>query len=160
MFGGNFAPAGWLPCDGRSVPISDYDLLFNYLGTIYGGDGVSYFNLPDLRGRFPAHNSPSWPVGMTLGSETVTLQQNQLAGHNHALYGSGDPGIDSGPNGHVPASLPFEGATAGYNTRVPFGALDPTSIGPTGGNKPHNNVQPYLCITYIICWNGYPPYQG
>jgi microcystin-dependent protein len=157
MFGGNFAPAGWLPCDGRQVPINQFDALFNLIGTTYGGDGVSTFQLPDFRGRFPMHTSASSPIGMTFGVESVTLQQNQLAGHTHQMYGSAAVGTDANPQGKIPGSLPAAGTVAAYNTRAPFGALDPTSIGPTGGTRPHNNIQPYLCITFIIAYEGVFP---
>jgi microcystin-dependent protein len=159
MFGGNFAPAGWLPCDGRVLPISEYDVLFALIGTTYGGDGQSTFQLPDFRGRFPVHNSPSLPIGATMGVETVTLQQNQLAGHGHQMYGSAAVGTDANPQAKIPGSLPAAGTIAAYNTRAPFGALDATSIGPTGGSRPHNNIQPYLCVTFIIAYEGIFPSQ-
>ena len=159
MFGGNFAPYGWLPCDGRTLPISEFDMLFNLIGTTYGGDGQETFGVPDLRGRFPIHNSGTSPIGMTLGVESVTLQQNQLAGHTHQLYGSGAVGTDSSPQGKIAASQSAAGTYAAYNARPPFGALDPTSIGPIGGTQAHNNVQPYLCITFIIAYDGIYPSQ-
>src|SRR3982750_4143183 len=92
MLAGNFAPAGWAFCNGALMPISENDTLFSLIGTTYGGDGQESFGLPDLRGRFPVHNTPTLGIGWTGGVESVTLQQNQLAGHTHQLMGSTDQG--------------------------------------------------------------------
>jgi microcystin-dependent protein len=160
MFGGNFAPQGWQFCDGRLLPISNYDTLFALIGTTYGGDGQQSFAVPDLRGRLPVHQGGNLSIGETLGSETVTLTVDQLAGHTHQLMGSVDQGTASSPQGNAPASLPAAGTAFGYNTRPPFGGLDPSSLEPVGGSQPHDNMPPYLCISFIIATDGVFPSQG
>jgi microcystin-dependent protein len=160
MFGGNFAPQGWALCQGQLLPISEYDALFTLIGTTYGGDGQETFALPDLAGRIPIHQGSGYVMGQSAGAETVTLTVDQLAGHNHVLAGSTDVGSASSPQNNVPASLPAAGTAAAYNTRPPPGGLDPSSITPTGGSQPHTNMQPYLCVTFIIALEGIFPSQG
>src|SRR4051812_10635403 len=97
MFGGNFAPQGWALCNGQLLPISQYDALFNLIGTTYGGDGQTTFGLPDLRGRAPIHRSSNHPQGELLGSETVTLVQGNLPAHSHQAYALSGGGAGSKP---------------------------------------------------------------
>ncbi|HZN15157.1 MAG TPA: tail fiber protein [Acidimicrobiales bacterium] len=161
MFGGSFAPQGWLLCDGSRIPISEYEMLFTLIGTIYGGDGQSTFCVPDLRGRMPMHQGGGYYLGQTAGTETVTLTVDQLGGHTHQLMGSTDQGTAPSPQNNVPASLPAAGTAAGYNTRVPFGAIDPSALGPAGASQPHDNMPPYLCVSFIIAASlGTFPPQG
>src|SRR5215213_7191557 len=101
IFAGNFAPAGWAPCDGRLLPISEYETLFNLIGTIHGGDGQSTFALPDLRGRLPLHQGNNLILGQAGGAEIVTLTVNQLPAHTHPYFASGGPGSSSTPVGNV-----------------------------------------------------------
>src|SRR3954452_21298055 len=103
MFGGNFAPAGWMFCEGQLLPISEYETLFNLIGTTYGGDGQSTFALPDLRGRVPAHFGNGFTLAETGGVETVTLTVSQIPAHSHALIASIDAGSQANPGGNVTA---------------------------------------------------------
>src|SRR5215467_1311813 len=103
MFGGNFAPAGWMFCEGQLLPISQYDVLFNLIGTTYGGDGQSTFALPDLRGRVPVHQGSGFTIGQLGGTETVTLSVSQMPAHRHPVVGNGSAGA-SVPNNALLAS--------------------------------------------------------
>ena len=160
MFAGNFAPAGWSFCDGSPLPISENETLFQLIGTTYGGDGESTFNLPDLRGRVPIHqgNGPgqSFIVGEAGGVEEVTLTTNQIPVHSHALLASIDLATSNNVQNNLAASI-APGVISAYGTDPPTGAIDPTSISPVGGSQPHTNFQPYLCISYIISLFGIFP---
>jgi microcystin-dependent protein len=152
LFAGNYAPVGWFFCDGSVLPISQYDVLYSLIGTTYGGDGQNTFALPDLRGRVPIHISPTLPLGMSLGTETVTLSLNQIPQHTHAVMASSAPG---GPN---PSGAYFanDGASAVYN--APDGTLmNPGMIGVTGGSQPHSNLMPFLCVSFIMAYEGIYP---
>ena len=156
MFAGNFAPAGWMFCEGQLLPISEYETLFNLIGTTYGGDGQSTFALPDLRGRLPIHQGNGFSFAQNGGVETVTLTVNQVPVHNHAFLASTNLADESAPDGNVVAqptvaSLYF--AVAGAS------AMAPTSITPAGGSQPHDNMQPYLCLSFIISLFGFFPSQ-
>src|SRR5512146_3581585 len=102
MFAGNFAPAGWMFCEGQMLPISEYETLFNLIGTTYGGDGQSTFALPDLRGRIPIHQGNGFILAQNGGAEQVTLTVSQIAAHSHALLASGATGDQTSPGGNVP----------------------------------------------------------
>lgn len=160
LFGGNFAPRGWALCDGTSLSIAQNDTLFALIGTTYGGDGVSTFNLPDLRGRLPIHMSTVNPIGQSAGSENVTLGTSQIPSHGHALTASGTLATSPDPEGAFPAATtgpaqvlygPLASATA------PFA---PAAIAASGGNQPHNNLQPTLCVSFIISLFGIYPSQS
>lgn len=156
MWGGTFAPAGWAFCDGGLLPISEYEVLFNVIGTTYGGDGQTNFGLPNLQGRVPMHTTSGVPLGQMAGSETVTLNGNQLPIHNHAFTASQNNGTSSSPAGQVPATLPA--GTNIYLQAPAATALNPESILPDpGGSQPHDNLQPYLCISFIISLFGIFP---
>jgi microcystin-dependent protein len=161
MFGGNFAPAGWAFCDGQLIAISENEVLFQLLGTTYGGDGQSTFALPDLQGRIPIHvgtnaNGVSFVQGQKAGAETVTLTTQQIPSHSHpALANSGGNGVTSPANnfwGAVTASDPYSNAT-------PDATMNAASIGFTGGNQPHDNMMPYQCVNFIISLFGIFPTQ-
>lgn len=156
-----FAPAGWVLCQGQLLQISDYSPLFSLIGTTYGGDGFTTFGLPDLQGRVPVHRqSTGYPLGLKAGAETVTLTDAQLPLHNHPFNASSANGGQKSPAGNVPAVLAVAGASA-YNQDPPTAALAASSIAKAaGGNLPHDNVQPYLAINYIISLNGIYPTQG
>ncbi|RNL63294.1 phage tail protein [Nocardioides marmoriginsengisoli] len=156
---GTFAPRDWMFCDGRLVPISEYELLFNLIGTTYGGDGQSTFQLPNLCGRVPIHMTNGM-IGMTGGSETVTLTRDQLPTHTHLMVGSADPATNSVMQGRIPGSLPSAGTTSAYGSDEPFRAIAASSIAPNGGGEAHSNMQPYLTISYIISMLGEYPYPG
>jgi len=158
MFAGNFAPAGWMFCEGQLLPISANETLFNLIGTTYGGDGQSTFALPDLRGRIPLHFGNSLILAETGGVETVTLTVNQIPAHNHALLGSTNTGTGTQPTGNVLANLSV-GTNSGYGTDNPLTTLSPQAISPVGGSQPHDNFQPYLCVDFIISLFGIFPSQ-
>src|ERR1700690_119141 len=101
IFAGNFAPAGWMFCEGELLPISEYETLFNLIGTTYGGDGQSTFALPDLRGRIPVHQGNGFTLAETGGAETITLTVPQIPAHSHPLLVSTDPGTHGNPGGNV-----------------------------------------------------------
>jgi microcystin-dependent protein len=158
MFAGNFAPAGWMFCEGQLLPISEYETLFNLIGTTYGGDGQSTFALPDLRGRIPMHFGNGFTLAETGGVETVTLTVSQIPAHSHALLGSTAAGTTLDPTSNVLAQAPLS-TTFAYGTDAPLTPLSPSSIGSTGGSQPHNNFQPYLCVDFIISLFGIFPSQ-
>jgi microcystin-dependent protein len=161
MFGGSFAPAGWAFCNGQLIPISENDTLFTLIGTTYGGDGQSNFALPNLQGRVPVHQgqgqgiSQNYTIGSSAGVEQVTLTTQQIPVHTHPLLGSGDPAQAKGPTGGVLGRAPAEA----YASEFDPSALSAQSIGPQGGSQPHTNMQPYLCINFIISLFGIFPTQ-
>jgi microcystin-dependent protein len=158
MFAGNFAPAGWMFCEGQLLPISEYETLFNLIGTTYGGDGQSTFALPDLRGRVPLHQGNGFTLAETGGAEEVTLTVSQIPAHAHAALGSANPGTGSQPKNNVLSNL--VGATsAAYGTDNPQTTMSAQSVSPVGGSQPHTNLQPYLCIDFIISLFGIFPSQ-
>lgn len=156
MFAGNFAPAGWMFCEGQLLPISEYETLFNLIGTTYGGDGQSTFALPDLRGRLPIHMGNGFVLAQNGGVETVTLTPSQIASHNHALLASNDIPGSSSPNGNVFG----QAATKIYRNGSASVALGAQAMSSTGGSQPHNNMQPYLCVSFIISLFGIFPSQN
>ena len=162
MFGGNFAPAGWMFCQGQTLPISENDALFNLIGTTYGGDGQETFNLPDLQGRLPMHAgqgpglSQNYQIGEKGGVEEVTLTTQQIPIHNHAWLVSNGVAAQTNPNNNVVAQSTQ--ATI-YIDDVPNQNMANNTIGPDGGSQPHTNFQPYLCVSFIISLFGVFPTQ-
>ena len=156
MFAGNFPPNGWMFCDGQPLPISENDILFQLIGTTYGGDGESTFLLPDLRGRVPIHIGNGVALAETGGVETVTLTTQQIPSHNHALLGSSLIANDPNPQNNV---LGESSAISMYQSAAPSAAMAPQSIGSAGGSQPHENFQPYQCVNFIISLFGIFPSQ-
>ena len=156
MFAGNFAPAGWMFCEGQLLPISEYETLFNLIGTTYGGDGQSTFALPDLRGRVPLHFGNGFTLAETGGVEEVTLTVSQIPSHSHPMLASADAADQITGNGGVVAAPP---ALSMYFTASPDSSLNPNTMGSVGGSQPHNNFQPYLCVDFIISLFGIFPSQ-
>ncbi|HEX8501246.1 MAG TPA: tail fiber protein [Pyrinomonadaceae bacterium] len=159
MFGGNFAPAGWAFCDGQLIPISENDALFNLIGTTYGGDGQETFALPNLQSRVPMHAGTGGGITYTLGEsggvEEVTLTVNQIPLHTHQPFGS-----NSGASQTTPGGAVFAQSISNLYAEVSPINLSPQAISPVGGSQPHTNLQPYLCINFIISLFGiYPPPQ-
>ena len=156
MFAGNFAPAGWMFCEGQLLPISENETLFQLIGTTYGGDGESTFALPDLCGRIPLHQGNGVNLAEQGGTEQVTLTPQQIPAHTHPLRGAGNTA-----SGNSPANKAFAGTTGAtifpYGTDQPLTTLHPNTIGPAGGNQPHTNFQPYLCVNFIISLFGIFP---
>jgi len=156
MFAGNFAPAGWMFCEGQLLPISEYETLFNLIGTTYGGDGQSTFALPDLRGRIPLHFGNGFTLAETGGVETITLTVSQIPAHSHAFLGSSSGANDFNPGGNV---LADSIAVSLYTTTAPSVPMAPGTTSSVGGSQPHDNFQPYLCVDFIISLFGIFPSQ-
>lgn len=154
MFAGNFAPAGWMFCEGQLLPISEYETLFNLIGTTYGGDGQSTFALPDLRGRIPVHMGSGFTLAETGGVEEITLTVNQIPAHSHPALGSTDIANDARPSGNVPAQTSTFDM---YQSSPPTTPMATQSVTAVGGSQPHTNFQPYLCVDFIISLFGIFP---
>lgn len=158
IFAGNFAPVGWAFCDGQAMAISENDVLFTLIGTTYGGDGQETFNLPNLQGRLPVHVGSGFQLGQAAGTEQVTLTVQQIPAHSHALIASAATGTAASPLGSL---LAASGSSNVYRTGpAPGGAaLSNQTVGPAGGSQPHSNMQPYLCVNFIISLYGIFPTQ-
>jgi microcystin-dependent protein len=156
MFAGNFAPAGWAFCNGQPMPISENEVLFQLIGTTYGGDGQETFNLPNLQGRLPLHVGSGFQLGQAGGTEQVTLTSQQLPVHSHPLIASTATGTAASPLGSL---LAASGSSNVYRAGpAPGGAaLAAQTVGPAGGSQPHSNLQPYLCVDFIISLFGIYP---
>jgi microcystin-dependent protein len=153
LFAGTFPPNGWAFCTGQLLPISENDSLYVVLGTRYGGDGQETFALPDLRGRVPIHRSNAHIQGEAGGVTEVTLTINNMASHTHALLASSAVAQSSTPTNNLVAT------TVGniFNSGTNMVSMRNTGIAPVGGSQPHTNLQPYLCINYIISLFGLFP---
>ena len=169
MFGGNFAPAGWMLCQGQIVPISENETLFQLIGTTYGGDGESTFALPNLAGRVPIHQGTgsglsTYVIGEAAGVESVTLTTQQIPQHNHLVTAIAGTGANSNKpvSNYIPAdqaaTVPGGGQLFCY---APSGGaqqtIAPSTIQGTGGSQPHENIQPILTVTYVISLFGVFP---
>ena len=140
-------------CEGQLLPISENETLFQLIGTTYGGDGQSTFALPDLRGRIPVHQGNGFILAETGGAEEITLTVQQIAAHNHPWLASEGSAAALTPAGNVPA----EASKRFYVAPSSVAAMAPQGGGPTGGNQPHSNFQPYLCVDFIISLFGIFP---
>ena len=164
MFAGNFAPDGWKFCDGQLLPIDQYETLFQLIGTTYGGDGQSTFALPNLQGRVPMHmgtdGGNSVAIAESFGVETVTLTGQQIPSHSHTLNAAAT-GSQLSPQGAFPA-VPSSTVT-GLQPYAPTGGtvvnLNANMLLASGGSQPHENFQPYLCVSFIISLFGIFPTQ-
>jgi microcystin-dependent protein len=165
MFGGNFSPSGWHFCDGTLLAISSYETLFQVIGTTYGGDGQTTFALPNLQGRLPLHMGSNtgitYNIGETAGVEEVTLTTAQIPIHTHAALVNNTAGTNAKPanNTYLSTDGPSGVQVGTYqaytgNNQV---QLDPKSIQQMGGSQPHGNMQPYLCVSFIISLFGIFP---
>jgi microcystin-dependent protein len=155
MFAGNFAPAGWMFCEGQLLPISENETLFQLIGTTYGGDGESTFALPDLRGRLPLHQGSGFILAETGGAEEITLTVNQIPAHAHPWLASTGAATTQTPGSGV--VLATAQAATYFNLPDAPANLSPLSMGSTGGSQPHTNFQPYLCVNFIISLFGIFP---
>jgi microcystin-dependent protein len=156
LFAGSFAPAGWMFCDGQLLPISENETLFNLIGTTYGGDGQSTFGLPDLRSRVPIHRGPNHQLAESGGVESVTVTINQTPTHNHAFLASLNPASIASPQDTV---LAESSAINMWINDPPSAQLAPNAVTPVGGSQPHENMQPFLVISFIISLFGIFPHQ-
>ena len=158
MFAGNFAPAGWMFCQGQLLPISENETLFNLIGTTYGGDGQSTFALPNLSSRVPIHQGSGFTLGDAAGAESVTLTTSQIPAHTHvpqASTSSVSPPNVSDPTGAVWA----QSVLNDYSTAAPSQAMNAAAIGSSGGSQPHDNMIPFLVVNFIISLFGIFPSQ-
>jgi len=163
IFCGNFAPRGWAFCNGQLLPISQNTALFSLLGTTYGGDGRSTFALPDLQGRAPLQQGQGpglslYDLGEAAGETTVTLLTTELPGHKHVANA-----VNALGNSNSPASAVWAEGGIGrqldplYSTAAPNRQMSPAASSVAGGNVPHNNMSPYLSLTFIIALQGIFP---
>jgi microcystin-dependent protein len=154
LFAGNFAPAGWQLCEGQLLSISENETLFQLIGTTYGGDGQSTFALPDMRGRIPVHQGNGFILAETGGAEEVTLTMNQIPAHNHPVLATAGAGGSSSPQNNLLATTVGNVYFPGPGGQSLMNANSVSSI---GGSQPHNNLQPYVCVNYIISLFGIFP---
>jgi microcystin-dependent protein len=157
----NFAPVDTFPCDGRLLPISGYETLFNLIGTTYGGDGEETFALPDLRGRVvigqgQGPGTSNYTIGQTGGEETVTLTLSQIPAHTHTAMASKSNGDTASPAGAYWAP---RARTLLFSNSGSLTPIAPQALATTGGNQPHDNLKPYLAMTYVIWAFGIYPSQ-
>ena len=160
MFAGTFAPRGWALCDGQLLAVSQNDALFSLFGTIYGGDGRTTFGLPDLRGRIPIHQGQGpglsqRRLGQKGGTEVETLTLGETPVHSHRFQASSESADLASPQAAVPAQSALVDA---YIQDAASAGLNASAIQNTGGSQSHNNLQPFVCINFIVALSGiYPP---
>jgi microcystin-dependent protein len=163
MFGGNFAPNGWMFCDGSALPISGNEALYTLIGTTYGGDGQTTFRLPNLCGRVPIHQGTNpapartFVPGQAGGAESVSLKSNEMPNHSHALNAAVVSGDATTPANNLPANSASN--VKPYINEGPDGSMKGDAIMPVGGSQPHDNRQPFLGISFIIATSGVFPAQ-
>jgi len=155
LFAGNFAPAGWASCEGQLLSISENETLFNLIGTTYGGDGQQTFALPDLRGRVPVHQGNSYTLAQSGGTETVALSAGQIPSHNHSLVVADAVGDKTDPAGNFWA----QSAALVYASTNDGSTMAQGSLASEGGGQPHENMMPFVCLTFIISLFGIFPSQ-
>jgi|SRR5271154_2414380 len=167
MVGFNFAPIGWALCNGQTMSISQNTALFSLLGTYYGGDGISTFNLPDLQSRVPVHQgqgaglSPYF-IGSNGGTENVTLLATQMPSHSHLINVNNTPGTAPDPTNNIQAEAGTGDPRSPtlisqFTNAASTGTMAPNTVSLAGGNLPHANIQPYLTINFIIALQGIYP---
>ncbi|WP_021027600.1 phage tail protein [Comamonas sp. B-9] len=165
IFGFNFPPQGWASCSGATLPIQQNTALFSLLGTQYGGNGQTTFQLPNLTGR-AACNQGQGPgltprvIGETFGSAAVTLNSQQIPNHTHTLqfFNQGDPAKRlSTPQANAALNLPSQAASKFFASPGEMTSLSPTALQPAGGSQPHENRQPYLAMNFCIALQGVFP---
>ena len=162
IFAGNFAPTGWALCNGQLMAISQNTALFSILGIQYGGNGTSNFALPNLQGNAPMHQGQGpgltpRVVGETGGVPNVTLILTEMAGHTHSLMAATSPASGRDPTGN-PLARSRNGNAYQTDPNQSVVNMSPQIVSIVGGNQPHNNMQPYLGLTFIIALTGiFPP---
>ncbi|MEO6758923.1 MAG: tail fiber protein [Saprospiraceae bacterium] len=159
MFAGNFAPAGWMFCEGQLLPISENETLFQLIGTTYGGDGQSTFSLPDLRGRLPIHQGTgpgltNRVLAETLGVEEVILMVSQITAHTHPFLANNQVADTPNPGNNF---LGLSSQVDMFYGDVPGVPMNVGAVTATGSSQPHTNFMPYLCVDFIISLFGIFP---
>ena len=155
MFAGNFAPQGWMLCQGQLLPISQYSTLFNLIGTTYGGDGQQTFQLPDLQGRVPIHQGSGFVIGQRAGTENHTLTLNEIPNHNHGVAAL------TGANAKSPSGTVYGGNTGDpIYAATPSAQMNASMISVNSGGQPHDNMMPVLTVNFIISLFGIFPSQN
>lgn len=157
IFAGNFAPQGWQFCAGQTLSISQYEVLFTLMGTTYGGNGTTTFQLPDLRSRVPMHFGAGFVQGEIGGSETTTLLLSNLPPHTHTLNAYNGAATTQSPGGAYLAAPDARLGTPIYDVATPTANMASTTLGPAGGSTPISNIQPYLCVNLCIAMAGIFP---
>lgn len=162
LFAGNFAPRGWVFCDGRLLSIANDTALYALLGTTYGGDGITTFAVPDLRSRVPIHQGTgpglsNYVIGQQSGTETVTLLNTQIPIHTHPVAVSSSAASTGTPSSSVTLGV---AAAEIYIADTADGVMNAQSISVAGGSQPHDNLQPYLALNYVIAIDGIFPSQN
>jgi microcystin-dependent protein len=166
MFGGSFAPVNWALCNGQTLSISDNITLYNLIGTTYGGDGVTTFNLPNLQGRLAVGTGQGlglspYTIGQVGGNEQVTITTQTMPAHPHPFMATTNPVLTNQVQNNLTAQAPGGGAYVLYTSGSPVtGTMNPQSVTFTGGNQPHDNLMPSLCVTFIIALYGIFPSQS
>jgi len=161
MFAGNFAPNGWMFCEGQTLPISENEVLFQLIGTTYGGDGEETFNLPNLASRVPIHmgtgpDGTTYQIGEMAGTEQETLTVQQIPNHTHPFLATSGNATTRDP---IPNNSPATATGDFYIANLDPVPLSPQTVTPAGGSQPHENTQPFLCINFIISLFGIFPSQ-
>ena len=158
LVGFNFAPVNWSICNGATIAISENETLFALVGTTYGGDGVQTFQIPDLQGRVPVHQGPSYVIGQRAGVENVTITTQTMPSHNHITLCGTNAGSSNSPQNNLPAT---NATTKLYvTTGAPDAPMNGAMIGLAGGSQPHENMQPFLVMNWIISLFGVFPTQS
>jgi microcystin-dependent protein len=148
-----YPPRGWALCNGQPLPINQNQALFSLLGTTYGGDGRTTFNLPNFQGKVPVHaNGGSYRIGQTGGEQAHTLTLGELPQHAHWLNGTSNNASQPAPAGNL-----FATVNNGYAAAANLTAINPATVGPTGGSQAHENMQPYLALNFCIALQGIFP---
>lgn len=158
MVGFNFAPVGWALCNGQILPISQNTVLFQLIGTTYGGDGVSTFALPNIQSRMVVHQGTGFVIGQQAGAETVTLTVDTIPAHTHPAGAVTGHGTQAGPVGASWASA--SGGVNPYSTAAPDAALNAAAVASVGGGQAHDNMSPFLVISFVISLFGIFPSQS
>ncbi|WP_414678250.1 phage tail protein [Longimicrobium sp.] len=161
MFAGNFAPNGWMFCEGQTLPISENEVLFQLIGTTYGGDGEESFNLPNLASRIPIHmgagpDGTTYQIGEMAGTEQETLSTQQIPSHTHAFLSAG---VNATTRNPLPDFSPARAPGDAFVQNLDAVQFSPQAITPAGGSQPHENTQPFLCVNFIISLFGIFPSQ-
>lgn len=166
LVGFNFAPKGWAFCNGQILSIAQNSALFSLLGTTYGGDGITTFALPDLRGRAPVHfgqgpGLSNYVQGEATGTENVTLLVTNMPAHTHPVLANSGVGTSNSPEGAFLAgygsAMPPEGP---YTTGSPNTTLNPQAVGTSGSGQPVSVLQPLLVLNWVIATEGIYPSRG